>query len=145
MGQVFDAAAEFPTIIFTSALLVALGFWLLVLLGRADVHAFDADAPSFARALRGTPLAVAASVVIVSAWLVSLTGTLLLFRAGLGGLGGAVARVALLALSALLAWLLTRSVAAPLAKLFPEEPGPRPQDLASSVPFDPGSRRHPHG
>ncbi|WP_406206283.1 hypothetical protein OG331_40395 [Streptomyces sp. NBC_01017] len=145
MGQVFDAAAEFPTIIFTSALLVALGFWLLVLLGRADVHTFDADAPTLVRTLRGTPFAVAASVVIATVWLVSLTGTLLMVRAGLTGLGGAAARVALLALSTLVAWLLMRSLAVPLARLFPEEPGPRPQGLASSVPFDPGSRRHPHG
>ncbi|MER5209346.1 hypothetical protein ABT063_01790 [Streptomyces sp. NPDC002838] len=144
MGQVIDAASQFPTLIFTSALVVALCFWLLVLLGRADVRAFDADAPSLARTLRGAPLTVAASVLITSAWLAGLAGMVLMNRAGLTGLGGAVARVALLALSVLVAWWVTRSVAAPLAKLFPEErPGARPRNLASSAPFDPGSRRPP--
>lgn len=142
MGQLIDAVAQFPTLVFTSALLVTLGFWVLVLLGRADMRAFDADAPSLARTLRGTPLAVAASVAITCAWLVSLAGSLLLGPAGLTGLGGAVARIMLLALSALVAWLVTRGVTAALAKLlFPDEPGPRSKDSAGA-PFDPGSR-HP--
>lgn len=145
MRQFIDATAQFPTLVFTSALLVTLGFWLLVLLGRTDVHAFDADAPSLARTLRGTPLTVAASVAITSAWLVSLTGTLLLGPSDLTGLGGAAARIVLLAVSALVAWLVARGVAAAQATLlFPDEPGPRSNDLASSAPFDPGSR-HPRG
>ncbi|WP_437074619.1 hypothetical protein [Streptomyces sp. enrichment culture] len=141
MRKVIDAAAQFPTLIFTSALLVTLCFWLLALLGRADVRAFDADAPSLARTLRGAPVTVAATVAITCAWLVSLTGSLLLGSAGSTGISGAVARIMLLGLSALIAWRVTRGAAAALAKsLFPEEPGARSQKLASGAPFDPGSR-----
>ncbi|MEU9207790.1 hypothetical protein AB0D27_07500 [Streptomyces sp. NPDC048415] len=139
MGQVVEAVAQFPTVILTSALVVALGFWLLVLLGRADARDFDTDAPSLARAMHGVPVAVTASVVIVSAWLITLTGMVLLEPTGLAGLGDAVARVGLLALSALVAWSVAHALAAPLARLVPDRPGPRRRDAASGVPFDPGS------
>lgn len=144
MRQVIDAAAQFPTLVFTSALLVTLCFWLLVLLGRADVRAFDADAPSVAATLR-TPVTVAASIAITSAWLVSLAGSLLLGPAGLTGISGAVARIMLLGLSAVIAWWVTRGVTAALAKvLLPDDPGRRAKDLSAGPPFDPGSR-HPRG
>ncbi|WP_331733444.1 hypothetical protein OHU34_44395 (plasmid) [Streptomyces sp. NBC_00080] len=139
MAQIVDAAVRFPTVTLTSALAVALGFWLLVLLGRADLRAFDADAPSLTRSLGGVPVAVAASVVIVSAWLVSLTGTLLMELARLTGPGGAAARVALLVLSVLVAWPVTRRCAASLARLFPGSPRLYRRAAASSAPYDPGS------
>lgn len=139
MRQIVDAAVRFPTVTLTSALAVALGFWLLVLLGRADVRAFDADAPSLTRSLGGTPVAVAASVVIVSAWLVSITGTLLMDLARLTGPGGAAARVALLVLSALVAWPVTRRCAASLARVFPGIPRLCRRAATSSAPYDPGS------
>ncbi|MDQ0831404.1 hypothetical protein QF032_003248 [Streptomyces achromogenes] len=139
MGQIVDAAVRFPTVTLTSALAVALGFWLLVLSGRADVRAFDADAPSLTRSLGGTPVAVAASVVIVSAWLVSITGTLLMDLARLTGPGGAAARVALLVLSALVAWPVTRRCAASLARVFPGIPRLYRRAATSNAPYDPGS------
>lgn len=136
-------AAEFPAVIFTSALLVAGFFWLRVLVGRAGVRDFDADAPKLARALGGVPVAVAASVLIVSAWLVSFAGIALIGLVGLTGLGGAAARLALLVSGLLLGWLVTRCLTGPLARLFPDEPGPHPRDLESGEPFDPGSRSAP--
>ncbi|MGP4052704.1 hypothetical protein [Streptomyces sp. 2A115] len=139
--EVIDAAAQFPTVIFTSALVVVLCFWFLVLLGRAGVRDFDADAPALARVFGGAPVAVAASVVTVSGWLVSLTGMLVMEWIGVTGFGAALARVTLLALSALVAWSVTHTLAGPLNKLFPHESGPRQQDLANGTPFDPGSRR----
>jgi hypothetical protein len=140
MGQVVEAAAQFPTIVLTSALVVTLGFWLLVLLGRAEARDFDADAPSLARAFHGMPVAVTASVVIVNAWLITVTGMVLMKPAGLTGLGDGVARVGLLAVSAVVAWSVAHALAAPLAGLFPDRPGPRRWDMASGAPFDPGSR-----
>ncbi|MFJ8948186.1 hypothetical protein ACIRG4_33945 [Streptomyces sp. NPDC102395] len=139
MGQIVDAAVRFPTVTLTSALVVALGFWLLVLLGRADSRAFDADAPSLTRSLGGTPVAVAASVGIVSAWLVSITGTLLMDLAHLTGPGGAAARVAVLVLSALAAWPVTRRCAACLTRLFPGSLNVYRRAAASTAPYDPGS------
>lgn len=141
MLEIFGAAARFPTIIFTSALVVALGFWFLVLLGRAGVRDFDADAPALARMFKGAPVAVAASVVTVSGWLISLTGVVVLDELGVTGFGAALARVMLLALSALAAWSVAHALAGPLAKVFSHEPGSRQRDLASGNPFDPGSRR----
>ncbi|MFF6996080.1 hypothetical protein ACFY93_14210 [Streptomyces sp. NPDC008313] len=141
MGQVVDAAVRFPTVTLTSALVVALGFWLLVLLGRADVRAFDADAPSLTRSLGGMPVAVAASAVIVSTWLVSVTGTVLMDLAHLTGPGGAAARVALLALSTLVAWPVTRRCAASPPRLFPGRAGLHRPAAASGTPYDPGPPR----
>lgn len=141
MGQVVEAAARFPTVIFTSALVVALGFWLLVLLGRARVRDFDADAPSLARSFGGVPVAVVVSVVIVTTWLLSLTGAALMDPAHLTGLGRAVARVALLGLSVLVAWTAARRCAVSLARLFPGRAGLYLRDTASGTPYDPGSRR----
>lgn len=140
MRQVVEAVTHFPTVTLTSALVVALGFWLLVLLGHADVRGFDADAPSLAKALHGLPVAVTASVVIVSAWLVTFTGTVLMEPTGLTGLGDAWARVALLALSACVAGAVTHALAAPLARIFAHEPGPPRRDACDGTPFDPGSR-----
>ncbi|WP_327698948.1 hypothetical protein [Streptomyces sp. NBC_00459] len=141
MGQFVEAAARFPTVSFTSALVVALGFWLLVLLGHARVRDFDADAPYLARSFGGVPVAVAVSVVIATTWLLSLTGMVLMGPAHLSGLGGAAARVALLGLSVLVAWTATRRCAVSLAGLFPGHAGPHLRHTASATPYDPGSRR----
>ncbi|WP_405954900.1 hypothetical protein [Streptomyces phaeochromogenes] len=141
LEEIIGAAAQFPTIIFTSALVVVLAFWFLVLLGRAHVHDFDADAPALAKALGGVPVAVATSVVTVCGWLVSLTGLVVLDRAGVTGFGAAVARVALLALSALVAWSVTHGLVAPLTRRFSGEHRSRQRDLVNGItPFDPGSR-----
>lgn len=139
MGQVVEASVRFPTITLTSALVVLLGFWLLVLLGRVDVRVFDADAPALTRFLGGLPVAVAVSVVIVSAWLISLTGTFVLDLAHLTAAGDAAARVVLLALSAFAAWRVTRRCAVPLTRLFPGRAGPHRQTATGGAPYDPGS------
>ncbi|WP_052745184.1 hypothetical protein [Streptomyces sp. WM6386] len=139
MLEVIGAAARFPAVIFTSALVVAFAFWLLVLLGRARVRDFDADAPALAKAFGGLPVAVGAFVVTVCGWLVSLTGLVVMDRVGVTGFGAAVARVALLALSALVAWSVTHGLVKPLTRRSPREHRPRQRDLANGTPFDPGS------
>ncbi|MFJ8112542.1 hypothetical protein [Streptomyces sp. NPDC096132] len=141
MGHVVGTAVRFPTVLLTSALVVLLAFWLLVLLGRAGVRDFDADAPSLARSLNGMPVAVAASVAIPGAWLVSLSGMVLVALAGLTGPGGAVARVVLLVVSVLAAWAVARRCAAPLSRLFLDRAGPHRRAAASGAPYDPGSPR----
>ncbi|MET9101162.1 hypothetical protein [Streptomyces antibioticus] len=140
---VIDAAVRFPDVIWTSALVVALGFWLLVLLGLAGARDFDADAPGLARSSRGVPVAVLASAVIAHAWLLGLTGSVLLDRLRLTGSAEAAARVALLALSALLALTTTRWCVVTLAGLRfarSARTGPRRRDPADGTPYDPGSR-----
>ncbi|MEU2298155.1 hypothetical protein [Streptomyces antibioticus] len=143
---VIDAAVRFPDVIWTSALVVALGFWLLVLLGLAGARDFDADAPGLARSSRGVPVAVLASAVIAHAWLLGLTGSVLLDRLRLTGPAEAAARVTLLALSALLALTTTRWCVVTLARLRSARSarsvrtGPRRRDPADGTPYDPGSR-----
>ncbi|MCI3238856.1 MULTISPECIES: hypothetical protein [Streptomyces] len=138
MGQVVEAAAQFPTVILTSAVVVVLGYWLLVLLGRADARGFDADAPSWARALHGVPVAVSASGAIVIAWLVTLTGMVLMEPTRLTWFGDAAARVGLLALSGLVAWPVTHALAAPLARLLRDRCEPHRRDTAAGTPGAPG-------
>ncbi|SME89178.1 hypothetical protein [Streptomyces sp. Amel2xC10] len=140
---VVDAAVRFPDVIWTSALVVSLGFWLLVLLGLAGARDFDADAPGLARSLRGVPVAVLASAVIAHAWLLGLAGSVLLDRLRLTGSAEAAARVTLLALSALLALTTTRWCVVTLAGLRSARStgtGPRRRDPADGTPYDPGSR-----
>ncbi|MEU0118839.1 hypothetical protein ABZ137_35485 [Streptomyces bobili] len=139
MQQIIGAAAQFPTVIFTSALVVVLGFWFLVLLGRARARDFDADAPALTEVFGGLPVAVAAFVVTVCGWLVSLTGLVVLERTDVTGFGAAAARVALLALSTFVAWSVTHGLAAPLSRQFSGERRPSQGDLADATPFDPGS------
>lgn len=62
MGTFFEAAAGFPTFLFTVALVTALGFWLLVAVGAADSGTFDGDADLGAWGLGGVPVAVAFSL-----------------------------------------------------------------------------------
>ncbi|MGW1030653.1 hypothetical protein ACWD4Z_00530 [Streptomyces antibioticus] len=140
---VIDAAVRFPDVIWTSALVVASGFWLLVLLGLAGARDFDADAPGLARSSRGVPVAVLASAVIAHAWLLGLAGSVLLDRLRLTGPAEAAARVTLLALSALLALTTTRWCVVTLARLRSARSartGPRRRDPADGTPYDPGSR-----
>ncbi|WP_340377617.1 hypothetical protein U5640_22770 [Streptomyces sp. SS7] len=139
MGHVVGAAVRFPTVTLTSALGVVLAFWLLVLLGRAGVRDFDVDAPWLADSLGGVPVAVAASAMILGAWLVSLTGMVLVDLVGLTGPGDAVARVALLAASALVAWTVTRRCVAPRVRQSVGHARRRRRAAASSAPYDPGS------
>ncbi|MFE6163782.1 hypothetical protein ACFQ7F_33255 [Streptomyces sp. NPDC056486] len=122
MGEFLHALAGFPAILFSAALPVVLGFWLLVALGRADTDSFDSDVDAGAVGLGGVPVAVAASLMAVVGWFTSLTGSILIGRSAPMGLAHAAADVVLLLLSLLIAWCVTRHLLRPLAKLFPGEP-----------------------
>ncbi|MBT2367289.1 hypothetical protein J7E88_18755 [Streptomyces sp. ISL-10] len=129
MAEFLHAIATFPAVLFTAALVVVIGFWLLVLLGAADHDGFDADVDADALGLGGVPVSVSASLLIVLSWFFTLTGTVVLSRTGwpdaLHHLLGAV----LLFASLFGAWPLTRALVRPLAKLFPDEPGPSLHDF----------------
>lgn len=129
MDEFLHATATFPTVLFSAGLVVVVGFWLLVLLGAADHDSFDADVDTDAFSLGGVPVSVSASLLIALSWFFSVTGSLLLARTdwpdGLLHLLGAVLLFASLAGS----WRLTRAFVRPLAKLFPDEPGPSRQDF----------------
>ncbi|MEV0529879.1 hypothetical protein AB0I66_41340 [Streptomyces sp. NPDC050439] len=133
MKELLGAAAGFPGVVFSAALLVVIGFWLLVLLGGFDADGFDADADMTALGLGGVPVAVPVSLVVVIGWFTSVTGSVLLGRAGIEGHARLAADGSAFLISLLMAWLLTRCVVRPLAKLFPDEPGPSRQDFVGST------------
>ncbi|MGW4203484.1 hypothetical protein [Streptomyces sp. NPDC004726] len=129
MDEFLHAAFGFPTMVFTAALVVVCGFWLLVLIGAAEHDGFDADLNADALSLGGVPVSVSASLLIALAWFLSLAGSVLLVDTGVTGglllLLNLVVPVAALVCS----WWLTRLLVRPLARLFPDEPGPSRQDF----------------
>ncbi|MCX4515423.1 hypothetical protein OHA27_34925 [Streptomyces sp. NBC_01619] len=129
MAEFLRGAAGFPTVLFTSALLVVIGFWLLVLTGAAAPESFDADVDTDALSLGGVPVSVAASLLIAFGWFISLAGSVLLNRAELPSVPLHLLRVGVLVASPALSWWVTRALVRPLAKLFPDEPGPSRQDF----------------
>ncbi|OAH10386.1 hypothetical protein [Streptomyces jeddahensis] len=129
MAEFLYATATFPAVLFTAALMVVIVFWLLVLLGAADHDSFDADVDTDALSLGGVPVSVSASLLIALSWFCSVTGSVLLARTG-----GPTALLHLLDAVLLFAslfgsWRLTQALIRPLAKLFPDEPGPSRQDF----------------
>ncbi|MWA08428.1 hypothetical protein [Streptomyces sp. BA2] len=133
MPEFPEAATGFPAIIFSSALVVVLGFWLLVMLGGTEADSFDSDVDLDVAGLGGVPVTVAASMAVVVAWFSTLAGSVLISRAGLTGLAHAAAGLVLLLVSVPVAWGAARALVRPLAKLFPDEPGPSRQDFIGSL------------
>ncbi|MEU2434335.1 hypothetical protein ABZ611_33465 [Streptomyces sp. NPDC007861] len=133
MGEFLRAAFGFPTVLFTSALVVVIGFWLLVLLGGAESDTFDTDVDTDALHLGGVPVAVSASLVIALSWFAAFTGSVLLARTSLSGALLHLAGTALLICSVPIAWRLSSVIVGPLAKLFPDEPGPSRRDFVGST------------
>jgi hypothetical protein len=142
VARFFDAALTFPAALFTFLLVVAVGYWAVVLLSLADPDPFDAaDVDGGASegagivsmltavGLGGAPVTVVLTVLIAFAWFFSLAGTALMD----GMRGPAALRVALwvallpAALGA--AWVGTRSVVVPLRRLLPDRPPPSRLDF----------------
>ncbi|WP_327354505.1 hypothetical protein [Streptomyces sp. NBC_01304] len=123
MGEFFDAAVRYPTVLFTIPVVAMAGFWLLVLFGATTCRVFDGDVDTDAMALGRVPVAVAASCLVVISWSATLLGSLLIaYTEGPLLLMRALAAL-LPAVSLFLAWKATRALMRPLAKLFPDEPG----------------------
>ncbi len=124
MGTLFATAAGFPSLLFTTALVVVVIFWLLVAVGVTDSGIFDADVDVDAWGMGGVPVAVPCSVMTVFAWCVSLAATVLLDPVAAPGVGRVVLRVTVLAAALLVAWSMTRLFVRLWLRLRPEEPGP---------------------
>lgn len=132
MREFIDAALGFPTFLFTAALIVVVGFWLLVLAGAAETDSFDSDVDLDTAGIGGVPVTVAFSLLTAVAWFSSLTASVLLHRFGAfdaSGLVRAALTLTVLAGAALLAWWATRLLVRPLHTLFPDEPGPSRLDF----------------
>ncbi|MER7746614.1 hypothetical protein ABT013_15210 [Streptomyces bacillaris] len=143
MGEFLDAALSFPAVIFGAALVVVVGFWLLVLVGAADQNSFDSDvstgsgagsgADSGSVGFGGVPVTVSVSLLVLVAWFGSLSGTVLLHQVGAAGATRAVLAVAVLLGSLLLAWGAVRLLAHLFRRYFPAEPPPSRKDFVGRV------------
>ncbi|SCL23516.1 hypothetical protein GA0070616_2740 [Micromonospora nigra] len=125
MSGFVGAALSFPTVLFGFLLVVVVGYWLFVLTGVLDLgDDLDVDGVSgnllAGLGLGGVPAAVAFSLLVAVAWFVSLAGGALLDELGLGPAARIVGSVGLLVAAALAAWVVTRLVAIPLGRLFPD-------------------------
>ncbi|WP_318209245.1 hypothetical protein [Streptomyces sp. SJL17-1] len=137
MGEFLLAAFGFPTLLFSAALVVAAGFWFLVLCGAAESGGFDSDVDTQALRLGRVPVSVAATVFTAAGWLLALAGSVLLDRADLARSSSSLLSPAVLVLASVASWLLTRCLVQPLAKLFPDEPGSSRQGLPGpAVPLE---------
>ncbi|WP_433549009.1 hypothetical protein ACQPZG_31060 [Streptomyces sp. CA-294286] len=129
MGEFMTAAAGFPTLLFTAALVVVVGFWLLVLCGAVAHDSFDGELDAGALGLGGVPVTVAMSLLVASAWFLGLSGSVLLGRSGIAGAGLHLLNIVVLLVALGVSWLLTRLLLGQLRRLFPDEPGPSRQDF----------------
>ncbi|MCY0933883.1 hypothetical protein [Streptomyces sp. H34-S4] len=129
MDEFINAALGPPTVLFSAALVVVLGFWLLVLCGAADHEGVGSDVDSGALSLGGVPVTVSASLLIAVAWFASLSGSVLLARTGWPGALVHFLGAVLLFASLYLSWRVTCVLIRPLTKLFPDEPGPSRLDF----------------
>ncbi|MFJ8533604.1 hypothetical protein [Streptomyces sp. NPDC093591] len=130
MRTVLVAAAGFPTLLFTAALVVVVVFWLLVAVGAAASDSFDADVDLDAWGMGGVPVAVAFSLLTGFAWLLSLGAAVLL---GLAVPAGVLRILTCLLLpfgAVCVAWRLTGRCLRPLRRRLPDEPGPSPSGFA---------------
>ncbi|MBB1254020.1 DUF1449 family protein [Streptomyces alkaliterrae] len=124
MSGFLDACLAFPAVLFSFALLVVVAYWLIVLVGAAEVDALDGGegvtsggsaggiAGAFAAfGLGGVPVTVVLSLLVLVAWFVSWCGVVL-FENGL-------VRALLLPLALVTAWAATRVLVRPLRRLAP--------------------------
>ncbi|MBX9360594.1 hypothetical protein ACF09Y_31055 [Streptomyces massasporeus] len=124
MRTVIAAATGPPTILLTTALVVVLCFWLLVLAGFTSIGSFDADIDLRAWGLGGVPVSVAVSALTAVAWFLSVGGVLLLAECAPPCPAAGLLRMLLPFAILPAAWRLTCLLVRRLHRLFPDEPGP---------------------
>ena len=141
MREFVQASLGFPAVIFTFALIVVIGFWVLTLFGGADPDVLDTDVDAgvegggggggffAAFGLGDVPATVVLSLLITFTWFASLAGTVLLNVLGLPTALTVLVGVVFLVVAVVLAWALTRALIAPLRRVF------RPEVPASRVDF----------
>ncbi|WP_165986947.1 OB-fold-containig protein [Streptomyces sp. YIM 98790] len=145
MGEFFDAALEFPTVVFTFPLVIVIGYWLFAAVTGVAGSAFDGadtgtgDAGDAGEAsssggfagllaglgLGGVPVTVVFSLVIAVAWFTGLVGTALF--------DSALILLPWLALMLYAAWQATWLLARPLRRILRSTSSPRNADFVGRV------------
>lgn len=133
MREFLDATLSFPAVLFAAALVVVIAFWLLVLVGTADHHSFDADLDTDLAGIGGVPVTVSVSVMVVVGWFTALTGSVLVHRSGATGTPRAVLAFGVLAGALLIAWAVVRLLVHHFRRFFPDQPPPSRQDFLGRV------------
>jgi hypothetical protein len=131
MAAFLDVTLTFPVVLFTFMLVVVVGYWLVVLLGAADLDVIDAPELLGGLGLAGVPVTVALSLLVVLGWFATLVGTVLVD--GAAGAAAAVLSVAVLAAGLLLAWLSTGLLVRPLRRVFAAAAPPSRSDFLGRV------------
>ncbi|MFE2987631.1 hypothetical protein [Streptomyces sp. NPDC059262] len=140
MGEFVAAAVGFPGLLFTAALVVCCGFWMLVALGWAEADAFDADVELDAWGLGGVPVAGAVSLMIAVAWATTVAGSTLAERVAPDGMTHAALEAVLLIGSPVLGrWVARRLMGSPAEPLMNPArsdvvSGPRPAAVRDPSP-----------
>lgn len=138
MSEFFAAASAFPAVLFSFALVVVVVYWLVVLVGAAEVDALDGgggvssdgSSSGFAGAfaalrLEGVPVTIVLSLLIAIAWFVSLAGAALF--------DNIVLRVVALPVALFVSWSVTWVLIRPLRHLAPGEVGVSRRDFIGRV------------
>ncbi|MBC9731182.1 hypothetical protein [Streptomyces sp. TRM68367] len=118
-----EAATGLPTILFTTALVVVVCFWLLVAAGAARVDTFDTDVDPEAWGLGGVPVSVAFSLLTAVAWALSTGATVLVAALLPVGIAAGALRLTVPVVALVAAWRLVRRSARLLHYRQPAETG----------------------
>lgn len=138
MGEFLAAVVSFPTALFSFALLVVVGYWLLVLVGGTEVDAFDGETGAAsggfaALGLGGVPVTIAVTGLVTLSWFASLVGTVAIDAVGLSGIAAIAAGVGVLVVAVVAAVAGTRLVVIPLRRFFRGAPQPSLQDFVGRM------------
>lgn len=125
MNRFVEAAFGFPTGLFTFLLVVAVGYWLFVMLGAADTDGPEGGLDELAAAvgLGGMPVAVAGTALIALAWFVSLAGAELIGRVPVPAVVRTSLAVLLVPVALGTAWAGTRGLVVTGRRLLPATGG----------------------
>lgn len=145
MDQFLAASFSYPTIVYTTFLSIAVGYWLLSLIGivgldsldfdadvdvDADAHSDMAAAGFFQNApIRIIPLSLALTLLFFFGWFMCHTAALYLGPTLSNVLPRFVWGTALLIFGTLIALILTNLAAMPIAPIFETHVSPRKKDL----------------
>ncbi|MFF7265884.1 hypothetical protein ACFZCL_37170 [Streptomyces sp. NPDC008159] len=108
MKTLLVAAVAPPTILLTTALVVTVGFWLLVAVGVTTADSFDEDVDLGPWGLDGVPVAVALSLLTATSWALGVGATSALAATLPAGPALWLLRVTAPAGALLVAWWLVR-------------------------------------